>query len=562
MSVPGLRSRPEKRAGDAVWARRLPTGLPARWRRAVVAGGWALAAIGGFIVYFRLARTRAVNSDGASQALQAWDLLHGNVLLHGWVLSDVSFYTTEIPEYALVEIVRGLGPDVVPVAAAATYTLAVLFAAALAKGKATGRAAAVRILLAAGIMLAPQLGAGTNVLLSSPDHIGTSVPVLLTWLILDRARPRWHVPVITSVLLAWALVADELVLLIAIVPLIAVCAVRVGQGVLTRRQDATDQRGTGWRERVRARWYELALAAGAVVAGGAGEEAPRLLYAIGGYHVKPVNSGLAPAAVILRHNLAMTGRGFALLGGAYYPGLPAGGGTWFVLLHVVGVALAGCAVLVTAWRFFRGADLMSQLLVTGIVVDTAAYALGTHATILANTREIAPVLPFAAALAGRRLPGLLRGRSRVRWLTAAVLGVVLAGYLAGLGLELTARAVPPQNARLTAWLERHRLGTGLSGYWQANVVTQTSGGAAAIRTVQVYRGRLAGYAASNYQRQWYSAARSAAHFVVLAPDVPGYGGFEYREAVVAAFGAPARTYDVGPYKILWWPRNLLTRLRR
>ena len=42
-----------------------------------------------------------VNADGASNALQAWDMLHGNLLLHGWWLSDVSFYTTELPQYTL-----------------------------------------------------------------------------------------------------------------------------------------------------------------------------------------------------------------------------------------------------------------------------------------------------------------------------------------------------------------------------------------------------------------------------------------------------------------------------
>ena len=47
-----------------------------------------------FAVYLRLAQTRAVNSDGAAQALQAWDMLHGNPLLRGWTTSDVSFYTT------------------------------------------------------------------------------------------------------------------------------------------------------------------------------------------------------------------------------------------------------------------------------------------------------------------------------------------------------------------------------------------------------------------------------------------------------------------------------------
>jgi len=51
-----------------------------------------------------------VNSDGASNALQAWAMLHGNPLLRGWQLSDVSFYTTELPQYAALEAIRGLGP--------------------------------------------------------------------------------------------------------------------------------------------------------------------------------------------------------------------------------------------------------------------------------------------------------------------------------------------------------------------------------------------------------------------------------------------------------------------
>jgi hypothetical protein len=96
-----------------------------------------------------------VDSDGASQVLQAWDMLHGNVLRHGWWLSDVSFYTTELPQYALVELVAGLTATVVHVAAAMTYTLVLLLAVLLAKGSATGRAAVVPVLVAAELMVAP-----------------------------------------------------------------------------------------------------------------------------------------------------------------------------------------------------------------------------------------------------------------------------------------------------------------------------------------------------------------------------------------------------------------------
>jgi len=155
-----------------------------------------------FVAYLWQARTVALNSDGAANALQAWDMLHGNVLLRGWSLSDVSWYTTELPEYMLVELVRGLNGDVGHIAAAITYTLVVLLAALLAKGRATGYEGAVRAVVAAGIMLAPSFGLGADELLTRPDHLGTQVPLLLCWLLLDRVQPRWWVPVVVTAVLA------------------------------------------------------------------------------------------------------------------------------------------------------------------------------------------------------------------------------------------------------------------------------------------------------------------------------------------------------------------------
>src|ERR1700724_3484625 len=244
----------------SVWPRaepgEIPPGAPVRQSR--VAGqpraavaAWAVAGLILFACYWRLSWTVAVNSDGAGNALQAWDMLHGNLLLHGWKLSDVSFYTTELPEYMLVELAIGLSANVVHVAAAATYTLVIVLAALLAKGSATGRAGLIRAAIAAGIMLAPEPGNGIYTLLLSPDHVGTAAPVLVAWLIVDRARPRWYVPVIIGALLACALVADVLVLYIAVAPLALVCAIRVYQEAVQQRRPWASQ------------WYPISLGAAA-----------------------------------------------------------------------------------------------------------------------------------------------------------------------------------------------------------------------------------------------------------------------------------------------------------
>ena len=209
-----------------------------------------LAAAVLFVCYWRQSLTQPISSDGAANALQAWDMLHGNLLLHGWLLSDVSFYTTELPQYMLIEAVRGLGPEVVNLAAAMTYTLLVLLAGLLAKGDAGGREGLARFLLAAGIVLAPQLSA-TSTLLQAPDHTGTAVALLVVWLVIDRARPHWLVPVAVFVMLAWIMAADSIVLLTGIVPIAVAAGARAARARAKRAEPD---------------WYELSLAAAAILA--------------------------------------------------------------------------------------------------------------------------------------------------------------------------------------------------------------------------------------------------------------------------------------------------------
>jgi hypothetical protein len=518
-----------------------------RLRPWAVTAIWILGVIAVFASYLQLARTRAVNSDAAGQALQAWDMLHGNLLLHGWLLGDVSYYTTEVPQYMLVELSGGLNQDVVHVAAAMTYTLATLLAALLAKGGATGRQALVRVLIAVGIMLAPQLASGVNILLSSPDHIGTSVPVMVVWLILDHARPRWHVPVIAGVLLGWAAVADMLVLYIGVLPLAGVCAIRVYRAVAVEREPLASQ------------WYDLALAAAALAGAAAAVLALRVIHALGGFYMPAPTARFVQDLPALLHNLRIAAEGLLLLGGADFLGLRPTASYVFTMLHVAGVFLAVWGTWLAARRFLRDRDLVDQLLVTGVVVNLAIYVLSSRANVISQTREIAAVLPFSAALAGRLLAGrLLAGRPTAARLMPLLL-VVLLGYLAGLAYEISQPPAAAQNQQLTSWLAARHLHTGLSGYWESNIVTLTSGDRVQIRLVKPSGGRLV---AGAYETNagWYDPDRNTADFVVLSPGVPGYPGFSSEPAVLATFGKPARTYHVGSCTILVWNRNLLPEL--
>ena len=180
--------------------------------------------------------------------------------------------------------------------------------------------------------------------------------------------------------------------------------------------------------------------------------------------------------------------------------------------------------------------------------------LSTKANVVTQTREIAAALPFSAALAGRLLAGRLKAARLV-----PLLLVVLLGYLAGLAREISQPPVAAQNQQLASWLAARHLHTGLSGYWESNVVTLTSGDRVQVRTVSLSGGRLTPSTLES-KADWYDPGRSTAHYVVLFPGVAGYPGFTQEQAVLATFGKPARTYHVGSYTVLVWNSNLLSEL--
>lgn len=520
----------------------------AAWRPAAV----VLAAVGLFVLYLRQSGSVPLSSDGASVVLQARAVLHGNLLLHNWRLADVTFYTTELPQYVLIESILGLTAWVVHVGAAMTYTLLVLFAAWLAKGRAQGRAGWARALLAAGIMVAPQLSA-TQIVLLSPDHTGTAAPVLVTWLVIDRFTPdrwkaaRWVVPLVVFVVLTWTMIADSIVLITCVAALVLVVLIRSCPGLIRRG------------ERPASRWYELSLAGAAAVAGGLGLAAPRLISAWGGYQQAPVESDTSVAA--LQHQSWVTLQAvLELFGANMYAARPTIEAV-FVWLHLAGAIVVICALGLALGRLFRFQDLVVSVFAVAIVFNVAAYMFSSHALDILGAREIAAVLPLGAVLAGRLLAEPLlaavrnAGRAK-RWLWSAA-AVIAAGYLGALAYGAAQPPAPPANQALGDWLVAHGLTDGLAGYWQANSTTLASGGRVQVSGVTVAPGGEVVPYEWEAEDSNYDPSRHDATFMVAG----GPGQLpSAQSAALRTFGPAQRTYSYDGYTIMVWDTNLLSRL--
>ena len=520
---------------------------PLRWGQSWQwPAGFAAAGIVLFFVYLHIALRHGFGADGAAQELQAWDMLNGNLVMRGWTFSDVSFYTIEMPEIAVLEWLHGgVAPDVLSVAEALNLTVLVLLVAFLAKGRATGREGLVRALVAGGIVCAPVAGSNSTILLSNPDHLATQIVVLAAWLIVDRARPRWWVPVAVAAVLAWARISDSMVLLEAELPLMVVCAARIYQ------------RGGALRDQ----WYELSLGAAAIAAELLAQLILVMIRAMGGFTVFPLRESFVPVSQLSSH-VWVTVESTLLLYGADFSGLPLKGNLALltVAAHLIGVALV-VAGTVHALRRFSSNDLMPQIVTAMLVASVLAYTLLSQGvTVNGGAHDLLPVLPAGAFLAGR----LAFGGAAVPRRLLAVVAAGLALYALLLAHYAVRAPAAPTQKPLAAWLVDHNLRFGLSNYYSAALLSVDGNNQVTIAPVKRIGGRLV-LSPWESTTSWYDPAQHDATFFVADPvdGCPADDESLWAGAAIRTYGTPAQTYSVDGSQVLVWNHNLLdTQLRQ
>jgi hypothetical protein len=548
--------------------RRLPSllrgGLRTAGKRRALTGLAVVVAVA--IVYgcaLRTASTVVTTSDGASFAVQGWAMTHGNPLLRGWRLADVSFYPLDLLVYAVGVLVVGLRPDVVPACAAAIFTILVVLACAVARGRSRGLAGLAAVLLTAAVMAGPSIRVA-GVLLTTPDHTGTAVVPLLLALVIDRAKRGWRAGVLVCVVLACGLLADSLVFLVGVIPVVVVCLARAWR----------DRSGRG----------EVFLAGGAVAAVAVFAVLKAVIRLLGGWQLDG-NGHQVVAGQDLAGNLGGTLQDVLNLFSASPLGKPASGpGLILTAIHLGLFSLVAVAGWIALRRLFWRGDLVAVLLAVGIVANTAVYTL-LYVTGPPTGQDVAPVFGMGAALAGRVLggplarswpghdrgtldrdtldrdtldrdmrrdePGAATGVARGAWpLVTAWAVVVLAVAVPPL---VTARPAAPANAALASWLAGHGLHSGIADYWQANSVTLDSAGVVTMRDVWDY-GRDGGIRPYPWEEntRLLDPRRNYANFVIAAD----HSGLT-RPAIEGRFGPPARVYQVGTFTVLVYGRNLM-----
>jgi hypothetical protein len=515
-----------------------PSGAMRRWPTAAifVVGGIAL-----FAVLVRISYNIEVTSDAANNALQAWDILHGNALLHGWIIGDATFYFFELPIFAIAEAIFGLGAVVPHVASAVVYVLVIASAVALARTGSRGMAAAIRTGIVLAILTIPLLYLnGVSLLVAKPDHTGTAAITIMSFILIEKWAERWYAALLLCLLLIAGQVGDATVLFVTVPAIVLVCAYRL---VRARKMRTAD--GALLLAAVASTPLEMLLRS--------------LLLHLGGYLMVAPNTRLASASM-LAENFHLTVRGLVFMFGGI-TGARAD-------LGLVGVVLAYAAIAASVYGFGRvivtwtRATRAEQLLCVAIMLNIGGYLFSTL-PVISNPREMVLVLPAGAVLAARGLArdsmlvrdGILAGRRA--WPALAAAAVLTLVPLA------TAAAQPPApqpEAPLIAFLKAHGLRYGIAGYWNASAVTLVSHGDIMVRSVAR---RDHGMGANDWEAKadWYFPSEHVATFAIAnisrtperlqGPNTLTVADFEQ------VFGKPVATQHVAGQIVMIYNKNLL-----
>lgn len=426
----------------------------------------------------------------------------------------------------------GLGDTATHVASALTYLIVAACAAALAVRGSAGAARAARCAIVVAVLAAPLLSApNVWLLLEEPDHVGSSMFILVSFLLVDRAPSRWFTAPLLCVILCAGQLSDLTVRYVAVPAIVVMSGYRVLAGRRLRSPD-------------------LALAAAAVVSVPLEALLRALFVHLDGFVMKAPLARLSPPRMWPQHASVVWLNIRTLFGALTGPETKLGALGFAFAFACLLAALAGLARVAWTWR---GATRAEQMLVIAIVFNVGAYLISVM-PLPNGTREIAAVLPCGAALAAR---ALVPARITTQPLAFAAVTAAALAALLPLGAAATRPPVRPATAPLAAWLSAHRLTYGVGGYWDASVVTVQSGGAVRVRAVDLHKNVNApGWKINipNWETNalWYDAARHTATFAVA--DLRG------RYPVTAFeqfFGKPERTYRVGGWVVLIYGRNLL-----
>ncbi|HVA99965.1 MAG TPA: hypothetical protein VNE42_01710 [Acidimicrobiales bacterium] len=474
------------------------------------------------------------NSDGATVVLEGQSLAHGHLLLHGWILSQDSFWTVDALFYGLFVLIFGIHGWLIHLVPACIATMIVLLAWHLGTTRNGGSSKNIALVIVTLGLVFP-VTAWAQFFLAGPYHLGTTLYCLAAFALVIRVqRPIRYL--CASLLLCAGILGDLQTLSLGVLP-IAVA------GIVAMLRTWNVRAGIGR--------ILVALSAGILAFG-----IRKIAAALGAFTFAPPrtpnNLSLSLSNVIpgLHYAANMLGAGTGPFGTSPIP-------TALNFAHFAEVLLVALSALFALFQMFRGLVIqppqdddrhweLDDLLVIGVLGSLSTYAYLATTGSDAEARYLSAGLIFAVILCARLFSRPYRLTSTLRRPLVGIGALLSLAIVAGGGYTIAETSPPQQIIALIALLKSHHLSDGLGGYWSASISTVLSDNAIRVRPV------ITGPTGSieRYARQsldvWYESPST--NFLVYNANVNVDA--ITRASARHTFGPAKDVYAVGPYRVL------------
>ena len=516
-----------------------PAGESSRFSKSLVVIAW----VGGYVILatvFVLASRHAFagNSDDATLVLQGQSVSSGHVALQGWALSYDSFWTMDVPFYAVAVRLLGIQPVLMNLVPAVIAALLVVVAIRMVpQGRRDlGSVAGVGLIVAVLALPGPNLA---WFLLQAGWHASTSLWCLLIFVGVSRSKSRWAL-LGATVLVATGILGDLFMVTLAVIPLVL-----AGALAWLRQRD--------WRAANR---HFVASVGGVGLA-----LLVRVVAMLFGTYAISSRSLRATSSQVLANIEAIPNRvgGFFgltnIVGGVSTSPEPIRLVRWVLFVVVVVAVIAALASTIRS--IARGSSAVDSderrvedLLAIALLTDVLSFVFFATVSNVSLSRYLVPGFVFLAILAARTVTRFVRAHRALRTRRMAIFAAIVVGLCAAdFGIASLGPSAPQPTSPLGAFLISKHLQVGIGDYWSSSIVTVDTSGQVAVRPVVIgLSGTLVRFGKQSTST-WYSGQS----FQFFAFDAASDNA---ASAAIKTFGSPAQNYTIGNYQVFTWPHDV------
>jgi len=491
--------------------------------------------------YFFIFHSFPHSSDEANPLLSAYDMMHGNPLLKGWIEPASTFYGVDLLLIGAMTLVLGKSPVILVMVPALIWAVTVWSAAVITASYCLPERKAVAILSVFVLLGLPTVFATipASVVAQAPMHIGSIVYAMWLFFLASKflshqSTGRWAIPVFIVVLTLLSM-GDPFSPFFCALPICLACFTFRN----TRRA--------------------YVLLAAAIVGVIAGKALLRIIFLSGGFKVLGM-----PASFVqfsnLSGNISLLVQGILGLFGADFFGKATtystlsaflGAGPLVVIARLPFVALFCVAVWRIGQRTFRATlspgeklEPMRVLLFWSIAVVVTANLFSTLPINILTSRYLLPVMVFGAILAAFEITDTPISKAFISGALVISLASLLSGYKV---VDNKHRFAADAQQQLADWLTARDLKQGYGQYWSAGIVTILSGGKTTVHALAAGPdGKLVPFVWIS-SSAWFKQPDIAATDRFIVVDTRPTDPMITQENVLSTFGEPQAMHHVGPY---------------